>query len=159
MDTNKVKKVAMKRGKRSESSHRIWVTFSDHVYSALLKRSKELGYTVGALTRRTIDRAVVCGLLDDDLPSLRGADVVSKPLVDEYVQVTQNNQRGDAERIRLLTKLVDLQQRRLDQLQQQVDNHGEVILRQAVEIAIYETDGFNAVNEIKQPEMIDSLPF
>ena len=137
MEMNEINEAVKRRGKRSEATHRIWVTFTKGTFEALSKQSKALGYAIGALTRIVIDRAVVCGLLTDDLPSLRGEDVVSAALAQELVDLSKE----DGERIRLLTEVVDLQQRLLDQMQQQTDTFKTTILRQAVEISIYETDG------------------
>ena len=137
MEMNKV----VKRGKRSEATRRIWVTFEESVYEALSKRSKDLGYTIGALTRLTLDRAVAAGFLSAENPSLRGTSVVSAALAEEYVGLTTGIRQEDRDRIRLLTEVVELQQQVIDQMQQRIDSHKETILRQAVELAIYETDG------------------
>ena len=137
METDKVVK---RRGKRSEETHRIWVTFTREVFDTLSNRSKALGYTIGRVTRLTMDRAIACGLLTDDLPSLRGKDAVSKGLVDEYMRITKGAMQEDRERIGFLTQTVNLQQQRIDQMQEQIDIHKESIMEQAVLIGLYETN-------------------
>ena len=131
-------KVVKRRGKRSASTRRIWVTFSLPVYEELAKRSKATGYTIGAVTRLTIDRAVACGLLTDDLPSLRGEDVVSADLMERYVEIATETRRLDRESIRLLTDALDLKQRTIELMEKQIDIYKDTALQQAVEIAIYE---------------------
>ena len=135
-------KVVKRRGKREGPTSRIWVTFTQATYEALSKRSKKIGYTLGALTRQTIDRAVACGLLLDDLPSLRGEDVVSADLMEQYVELATKTRRSDGERIRLLTEALDLKQQLIELMEQRTEKYKETTLRQAVEIAIYETGGF-----------------
>ena len=132
------RRVEKSKSKSKGRAHRIYVTLSEPTLAHLNREGLKLGYSVSWLAAGLIDRAIAYKMPGGEKPNSE-VSVVDFALVQEYTQIVKKNEREDAKRIKLLTEFADLSEQRIAQLEKRIESHKETILRQAVELAIYET--------------------
>ena len=134
-----VNKLVKRRGKRAGPTHRLWVTLAQPTYEALRDQSVKLGYSIGALTRLTIDRAVAAGLLNAEKPSETGAVIIGVTQSEQYYRLSEKLLRLQEDHIKILQDRIALKDQMLAQMQQGLEEYAETITQQAKEIEWKET--------------------
>ena len=131
-----------RRGKRVGPKHRMWITLALPTVEALRTQSEKLGYSVSALAQQVIDRGVAAGLLDADVPSPKGADVVrvtkAEHFYKEMCRLHEKTHEIVDFRIQLLKDRLDLKEQMIAQMQQGLEEYAETITQQARDIEGYE---------------------
>ena len=127
-----------RRGKRAGPTRRIGITFNAAAFDMLSEQSKATGYTIAAVARLTMDRALALGLLHSSTPPSKAEDLVKLYQKETLEQVHEELRLAMQENIDLLLKRIDIYERRDDQKQQMLDESAEIITDQARDIQFYE---------------------
>ena len=118
--------------------HRISMSFSHGTYQALHAQSKRLGYSIAGVARQVVDRAMAAGLLDKDIPSPHGADVVRVTQDEHREHLNAEISRLHEKHIDILQDRLDLKEQRIAQLQQVLDMNALTITELSGDLQFYQ---------------------
>ena len=130
----------MKKKRRGEQqqgpTHRITMTFPENLFKALSELSDKRGYSISAIARQTIDRAVGAGLLDTDTPSQKGAAVIQVTQFEQYAEFAEGLNRLHEDQLENIRGHLKLRDKLLFDMQQRLKEYKTLIEEQARDIAL-----------------------
>ena len=112
------------------------MTLPKNLFQVLSEVSTKRGYSISAIARQALDRAVGAGLLDADTPHKKGTVVVRLTHFEEYADIAQETIRLDREQIKILDGRLTLALKFTDQQQHLLEEYSELITEQARDIAL-----------------------